>query len=43
MASMIAFICGVLLGGIIGFVVCAVVMAGKVLNDWERLINKNDK
>lgn len=40
---MIAFICGGLLGGIIGFVLCAVVLAGKVLDDWERLVNKNGK
>ncbi len=43
MDSMIAFIVGGLLGGIIGFVLCAVVLMGKVLDDWERLVNRNDK
>ncbi len=41
--SIVVFICGMVLGGIIGFVLCGVVLAGKVMDDWERLVRRNDK
>ena len=41
--SIVVFICGMVLGGIIGFVLCGVVLAGKVMDDWERLVRSNAK
>lgn len=41
--GVILFLAGLLLGGIIGFVVCAVMMMGKVLDDLERLVGRNDR
>ena len=43
LVSIVVFICGMVLGGIIGFVLCGVVLAGKVIDDWERLVRSNAK
>lgn len=42
-SGVILFLAGLLLGGIVGFVGCAVMMAGKVLDDLERLVGRNDR
>ena len=43
LVSIVVFICGMVLGGIIGFVLCGVVLAGKVIDDCERLVRSNAK